>query len=68
MFRIFLQEIPLSGKRRKFIKNHRFGQAKFIYGSLVLGSCRFLLLPQLPSNDNAPFKSGQNWLENNNLA
>ena len=27
---------------------HRFGQAKFAYGDLVLGSSPFALLPQLP--------------------
>ena len=27
---------------------HRFWQAKIAYSGLVLGSCQFLLLPQLP--------------------
>ena len=27
---------------------HRFGQAKFAYGGLVLGSSQFSVLPQLP--------------------
>jgi len=27
---------------------HRFGQAKFLDGGLVLGPCQFSILPQLP--------------------
>jgi len=35
-------------EREMYIAFHRFGQAKFAYGSLILGSSQFLLLPQLP--------------------
>ena len=47
---------------------HRFVQAKFAYGGPILGSSWVLLLPQLPVKNNARFKSGQMWLENNHLA
>jgi len=38
---------------------HGFGQAKFSYGDLVLGSSQFSLLPQLPQKNDAQFKRGQ---------
>ena len=41
-----------------------FGQAKFAYGGLVLGSSKFSLLPQLPKKT----KLNSNRLENNHLA
>ena len=44
---------------------HRLGQAKIANSGLVLGSSRFLILPQLPYD--GWFKSGQNRLENNHL-
>ena len=34
--------------KSRYRVSHRFGQAKFAYGGQVLGSSRFLLLPQLP--------------------
>jgi len=47
---------------------HKFRQAKFAYGGLVLGSSPFSLLPQLPASKNDVwFKSGQNRLEINHL-
>jgi len=36
---------------------HRFGQAKYPDGGLVLGLSQFSVLPQLPQK-NAQFKSG----------
>jgi len=39
---------------------HRYGQAKFPDGGLVLGSSQFSNLPQLPLETSAQFKSGQN--------
>ncbi len=47
---------------------HRFRQAKFENGSSILSLSHFLLLPQLPPKNEACFKSGQNWLKNNQLA
>jgi len=48
---------------------HRFGQAKFPDGGLILGSSQLTLMPQLPLPKNdAQFKSGQNQLENKQLA
>jgi len=46
---------------------HRLGQAKFPDGGSVLGSSQFSIMPQLPLND-AQLKSGQNRLENKQLA
>jgi len=47
---------------------HGFGQAEFAYGGSILGSRKFTQLPQLPLKNDARFKSGRNWLKNNNLA
>jgi len=41
---------------------HGFGQAKFAYGGLILGSSHFTLLHQLPLKNDATIKSGQNQL------
>jgi len=38
---------------------HRFGQAKFPNGGLVLGSSQFSVLPPAASKNHAQFKSGQ---------
>ena len=37
-------------------------------GGLVLGLSRLSLLPPAASKNDAQFKSGKNWLENNQLA
>jgi len=57
----------LLGCNRAF---HRFGQAKFPYGDLVLGSSQFSLLLAAPgaSKNDTQFRSGQIQLENNHLA
>ncbi len=47
---------------------YRFGDAKFAYVGLVLGSSQFSPMPQLPQKSNAHVKNGQIWLENNHLA
>jgi len=41
---------------------------KIAYGGLALGSSQILIVPMLPHKNNACFKSGQKWLENNNFA
>ncbi len=48
---------------------HGIGQAKFAYGGSILGPSQLTLLycPAASKND-AQFKSGQNWLENNHHA
>jgi len=50
-------------REKRYREFHEFGQAKFAYGSSILGSSQFTLL----SKNDARFKSGQNWLKNNHL-
>jgi len=40
----FVQEVD----HKKYRAFRRFGQAKFAYGGLLLGSSQFSILPQLP--------------------
>jgi len=40
--------LGIDDKFRAYRTFHRFVQAKFAYGGQILGSSRFLLLPQLP--------------------
>ncbi len=43
---------------------HWLRQAKYAYVGLILSSSQFLLAQK----NEAPIKSGQNWIENNHLA
>ncbi len=47
---------------------HRFRQAKFAYGGLILSSSQFFATAPAASKNGARFKSGQSWLKNNCLA
>jgi hypothetical protein len=45
-----------------------FSKAKSGNGGSILSSRQFLILPQLPQKNKAPFKSGQSRLKNNHFA
>jgi hypothetical protein len=47
---------------------HRFRQAKFTHGGLILSSSQFLLLPQLPQKMEPASKVVKVDLKNNRLA
>ncbi len=54
-----------SNKRITYSVFHRFKQATFAYGDLILSSSQFFVTSPAASINDAYHKSSQNWLKNN---